>query len=280
MNISKYIFSSTAFIFSVMALMPAHAQMLQQKSYGGMHHLQMNPKPAPQPQTPSIEDELSSSQQDKEPATPTYKALSPSEALVKPDDLETWNHLDEAALATSDLELQKLIHIIESDRGAVPPQGLFLAAKSLADRGMMEQAAVYLFVAQLRLEFDMARWPATPNKDDVKRRDQDKKKTADQALPNQNKTVRMDNPHAGVKNLGDQIGAPIIAWALKGQGRLDKVIQLTRTWDVSSPYAYLPNYDLTAPVPFEKWERLLTNTREGYFTRLINWSKMMKKAHG
>ena len=276
MTIQKFILPSVLSAI-LCAAMPAEAQ--QQQPYVGMHHLKANPTPAPA--APAVNENAAAPiPEDTPPAAPVYKALLPKEALVRPDDLEKWNHLDEAALATSDMDVQRLIHVIESDRGAVPPQGLFLAAKSLADRGLMEQAAIYLFVGQLRLEFDMARWPPTPNKEDIKAQEQDQKKTQDQASPSKSKVPRMDNPHTGIKYLGDQIGAPIISWVLKSPQRMDKVIKMTRAWEMSSPYGYLPAYDLTDSVPFDKWEKLLSKTREDYFTRLSNWAKIMAKARG
>lgn len=246
----------------------------QQSGYVGMHHLK--PKPAPVAPAPAEEDKPEPAE-DTVPALPTYKPLSPKDALVKQDDLEKWDHMTEAALANTPIEIEALIHIIESDRGAVPPQGLFLAAKSLADKGRMEQAALYYFVGQLRLSFDMARWPATPNKDDVKRRAAESKKSSDQAAPNLESAPRTDDPHIGIKSLGDQVGAPIISWVLKDPARMDKMIKQVKDWDASCAYAYLPDYDLSEPVPFEKWEKLLMNARETYFTQIIQWAKMMSK---
>lgn len=260
-------------LLSMVVLMMSGSAYAQQSGYVGMHHLKTNPAPA----KPPVEEKPASEPEDDTPALPVYKSLMPKDALVKQEDLEKWDHMSEAALAHSDLEIQKLVHIIESDRGAVPPQGLFLAAKSLADKGLMEQAAVYYFVGQLRLEFDMARWPAIQNKDDVKRRAVDQKKSPDQVAPNLDSAPRIDNPHSGIKNLGDQIGAPIISWVLKDPSRMDKMIKQVKEWDVSSPFEYLPDYDLTDPVPFEKWDKLLTRTRDTYFAQLIEWSKMMAK---
>lgn len=247
----------------------------QQSGYVGMHHLK--PKPAPvAPVEPDIEDETKPVE-DETPTLPVYKAISTKDALIKPDDLETWDHINEAALATTKADLEKLIHTIESDRGAVPPQGLFFAAKSLYDAGQKEQAAIYYFVGQLRLSFDMARWPSTPNKDDVAKREMESKKSPDQATPNSNKAPRLDNPHRGLKNLASHIGEPIISWALKDTARIDKILKAVKEWDESAPYAYLPNYDLSEPAPFEKWDKLLAKSRSAYFTHMMSWSKMMAK---
>lgn len=249
----------------------AHAQ---QSGYVGMHHLK--PKPAPV-QATSPADEKPEVEEDTTPALPVYKPLAPKDALVKPDDLERWDHISDAALATTPLQINAITHLIEVDRGAVPPLGLFLAAKSLKDQNMMEQAAVYYFVGQLRLNFDMARWPAFQNKEDVKRRAEDSKKSPDQTAPNLQSPPRIDNPHQEMQDLAAQIGSPIISWVLKDPARMNKVIKQVKEWDESSPYEYLPDYNLGEPVPFEKWEKLLTRTREDYFAQLIDWSKMMAK---
>lgn len=242
----------------------------QQSGYVGMHHLK--PKPAPVEPAPVVEDKP-----EPEDTKPTYAPLSLKEALVKPEDLERWDHMSEAALANSPLQIQKLVHLIEADRGTVPPQGLFLAAKSLADNDLMEQAAVYYFVGQLRLNFDMERWPSTQNKEDVKRIAEQSKKSPDQVAPNSDSTPRIQNPHQGMNSLGDQIGAPIISWVIKDPARMDKMIKQVKEWDISSPYEYDPGYELSEPVPFEKWGKLLEKTRDDYFMQMIQWAKLMSK---
>lgn len=261
-----------AFLATFLITIPAYAQ---QSGYVGMHHLK--PKPAPTSPAPAVADESEPTEDTDIPTLPTYKPLSPKDALVKPEDLEKWNHMTEAALANTPVEIEALIHIIESDRGAVSPQGLFLAAKSLADKKMMQQAALYYFVGQLRLSFDEARWPATTNKEDVQRRAQENKKSPDQAAPNLESAPRIDDPHQGIKSLSNQIGAPIISWVLKDKARMDKMIKQVKDWDASCVYAYLPDYDLSEPAPFEKWEKLLERTREDYFTQIIQWSNVMSK---
>ena len=263
-----------SFLTLVFFLIPGIANA-QQSGYVGMHHLK--PKPAPVAPKPAIVEEEPEQEEAAPPTAPVYKALSPKDALVKPEDLEKWDHMSEAALANSPTDIKALIYLIESDRGAVPPQGLFLAAKSLSDKNLMEQAAVYYFVGQLRLGFDIARWPAAANKSDVERLAAESKKSPDQATPNIESEPRMDDPHQGIKNLADQIGAPIISWVLKDPARMDKMIKQVKEWDISSPYAYLPDYDLTEPVAFTKWDKLLTKERETYFTQIIAWAKVMSK---
>lgn len=247
------------------------AAMAQQTPYVGMHHLKPKPaQPAPEEKKPEAEVE-------EEIALPVYKTMSPKDALIKQEDLETWDHLDEAATAYSELDVQKLIHLIDSDRAAVPPQGLFLAAKALSDRDMMEQAAVYFFVGQLRLTFDKERWPTRENADDIKRLAEDDKKAADQKTPNKDTQPRTDNPHQGVEDLANMIGAPIMSWMMKDQQRITQVMRLARQWDGSCAYAYLPDYDLTEPVPFEKWQKILVQTREDFFAQMDALAKAMSK---
>ena len=216
-------------------------------------------------------------QSEKEPLYEPLIPLSPMDSLIEIEDLEKWDHLNEAALANNDADIKKLIHLIESDRGAVPPQGLFLAAKSLADRNLMERAAVYFTVGQLRLAFDMQRWPSVKNKEDIERKKIDAKKTFDQSAPNQDTPPRIDNPHIGIQNLSSGIGQPIIAWMLKDPARMSRVLNQARVWDAASPYAYLPDYDLTEPIEFEKWEKILKRVRETYFARMDKIMKAMER---
>jgi hypothetical protein len=250
----------------------AHSSYAQQQQKYGMQSLKPKSLETVEPKSQEGEPEP-----ELEPAYKPLIALSPKDALIEPEDLEKWTHLNEVALANSDSQIKKLIHIIESDRGAVPPQGLFLAAKSLADRNLMEQAAVYFSVGQLRLAFDMQRWPSVQNKDDLKRKDEDAKKTSDQSAPNQDTPARIDNPHSGIQSLSQAIGQPIIAWMLKDPARMNKVLNQARAWDASSNYQYLPDYDLTEPIAFEKWERTLKKVRETYFERMDKIMKAMER---
>jgi len=214
---------------------------------------------------------------DTDLSKPIYVPLKPEDALIKIDDLEEWNHLSEVALAESNQDIKKIIYLIESDRGSVPPQGLILAAKSLFDKGLKEQAALYFIVGQLRLSFDTVRWPSTPNKNDVKRLGEDSKKTSDQSAPNLDKEPRIDDPHQGLKNLTSGLGEPIISWMIKDTRRMNMILNKARDWDVSTPYAYLPNYSLNDPVPFEKWPKLLTRVRESYFSEMTKMVKAMER---
>lgn len=256
-----------------LSISPSYAFAQQQQSVG-MHHL--TPKPALQ-QIPSTEPTEAESSNQDQPTAPVYKPLTPKEALVEPDDLEKWSHLDEAASAYSKENIAKLVHIIESDRGAVPPQGLFLAAKALSDSKHMEQAALYFFAGQLRLTFDVTRWPPRANKEDIKRLTEGNKKTEDQSAPNRDTSPRINNPHTGVSELANSIGSPILAWAMKNPKRLDNTLNKVREWDISAPYAYDPGYTVGESIPFEKWENTLTKVRTSYFSRMNELTKALGK---
>lgn len=265
----------------------SHAALAQQTKYIGMHHLSSQPEsqeskgsqtPTPMPPaSPEAGNEHSATSSGMV-VIPPYKPLTAKDALIKPDALEKWPHLDEAALATTDEDLRKLVYGIETNRGSIPPQGLFLAAKTLADHRIMERAAVYYFIGQLRLGFDAARWPARDHPDDVKRRAQDKHKTPDQAAPNQDAPPRVIDPHAGVRALADSIGQPIISWAVHDPATFHKILDEVRQWDASAPYAYLPDYEPGEAVPFESWEKLLKQSRENYFSYMANLGRAMEKA--
>lgn len=260
------------FLFAFSLLVFLNNVLAQEQKKYGMQSLKSNP----------IEKEedskkLEEVQEEEEPQKDKLTPLTIKESLIKIDDLEKWNHLDEAALANTDKEVSSLIYIIESDRSAVPPQGLFLAAKALADKNLMEQAALYYLVGQLRLTFDMQRWPSVQNKDDIERKSEDSKKTSDQSAPNLDMPPRIDNPHAGIKNLSDMVGSPIISWLVKNPARMNTVLAKARIWDASAKYAYLPDYDLTEPIEFEKWERTLKRVREKYFEQMSILTKAMER---
>ncbi len=252
---------------------PVHAQ---EKQKFGMQSLKLKNTEPEKPVSKSAE----TAEQKTTNNPPSYSPLTPlsaKEALIKIENLEKWNHLNEAALAYHDDDIKKLIHLIESDRGHVPPQGLFLAAKSLSDRNLMEQAAVYYFVGQLRLSFDAARWPAVHNKEDVKRRAENNQKTDDQSYPNLESAPRLDNPHQGIQNLASSIGHPIVEWAMKDPRHMAKILEKARIWDESSPYAYQPNYPVSEPVAFDRWEKLLERVRTTYFTHMATLVKAMER---
>jgi len=269
------------FLLATYCITPPYA-FAQQKPSIGLHHL--TPKPAaPVEQTPvaptpeKTESPSTNIKTTEQAALPTYKTLAPKDALVKIEDLEKWSNLDKAATASSDEDIKNLVYTVESDRGAVPPLGLFLTAKALSDKHQMEQAALYFFVGQLRISFDVSRWPPRANEDDIKRITQDSKKTGDQVSPNMGAEPRINNPHAGVFNLSNAIGQPIIAWAMKDPDHLATIINQAREWDASAPYAYSPDYDLTEPIPFDKWERMLIRVRENYFSHMGKMIDAIKK---
>lgn len=269
------------FLACILVVITTNAASAQQSGYIGMHHLK--PKPAPTNTPPEKAAEVPEEKTTEIPKNedhtdvPVYTALPPEDALVEPEDLEEWNHIGDAALAHNDVDIQNLIRLVESDRGAVPPHGLFLISKSLADRNRMEQAALYYFVGQLRLNFDVARWPPTPDPEDIKRRQENSQKSPDQAAPNLESKPRIYNPHQGIQSLADQIGGPIISWILKNPDRMTETIKNVKSWDESAPYSYLPDYDLTEAVPFQKWKKLLVRTRETFFDQMTAWTNIMSK---
>jgi hypothetical protein len=266
----KYNLFGFLFAFTLLAFLN-NGVAQEQKKYG-MQSLKSNPL-----EKEEDSKKLEKPEEEAEPPKDKLTPLTIKESLIKIDDLEKWSHLDEAALANTDKEVARLIYIIESDRGAVPPQGLFLAAKSLADKNLMEQAALYYLVGQLRLTFDMQRWPSVQNKDDIERKSEDSKKTSDQSAPNIDKPPRIDNPHAGIKNLSDMVGSPIISWLVKNPARMNDVLAKVRVWDANAAYAYLPDYDLTEPIEFEKWEKALKKVRERYFAHMSSLTKAMER---
>lgn len=263
-----------------LSVSPAYAE---QQSVG-LHHLTPKPavaSPTPQKAEPAATNPASpQSSGSIEAKSPQYRPLTIEEALYKQEDLKIWSGTNFAATANSKEDVEKLVHMIEADRGAVPPIGLFLAAKALANQGKMDLAAMYLFAGQLRLTFDITRWPPRANEDDVKRLNQDKNKTKDQAAPTMGAEPRINNPHLAVSKLSEAIGQPIIEWAVKDPTRLSETINRVRIWDASATYAYDPGYDLSPALSFEEWPRVLEKVRTNYFERMTMLLNSIEKAKG
>jgi hypothetical protein len=251
-----------------------HGALAQEPPPSGMHHLNVNPTPAP-PADQKQQDTAPQTDPQESTGIPSYKSLSIKDALVKEDDLEKWAYLNQAAAAYSEQDIKTLVHVIESDRGAVSPQGLFFAAKALSDHHHMDQAALYYFIGQLRLGFDIARWPPHTDEADLKQLNEDAKKTQDQSAPNRDRDPKVINPHAGIMRLSDSIGAPIIAWAIKDPQRLMTIINKVREWDESAPYAYAPGYEVGTSIPFERWGKALDKVRDNYFDKMSKLAKIM-----
>ena len=115
-------------------VIPTHAMAQEQKKFVGMHHLE---KPAPSPESPvaaaPVEELHSLSKEDEEtktPPSPQYKPLSIEETLVETKDLKQWPHLNQAATAYGAESLEKIVALIEADRGAVPSASFILYSTS------------------------------------------------------------------------------------------------------------------------------------------------------
>ena len=121
-----------------------------------------------------------------------------------------------------------------------------------------ERAAFYFYAGQLRATFDMARFP--PYLPDDKKPVIDRR-TQDQRGATPSAQVEMVNPHEGISVLALSIGQPIAKWAMADPVRLEKIMAQVREWDMATPYAYKPDYDISRAAPFEAWPQLLTKTR-------------------
>lgn len=243
----------------------------------GMRHMEI---------TQPVEKIEKSAEADKEPvlereaaepeALPKIKKRDPlplEKALVKLEELKAWPHLSDVAVAQSPEDVKKIVALIEEDPGAVPPQGLFMAAKALADQQKMEEAALYFFAAQLRMMFDVSRWPPRATKEELEAILKESKKNEDQKTPSANSAPKIKNPHAFLSELARQTGSPIIKWTVADPDRLDKVLKEVKAWDESAPYLYLPGYEVGEATPFEQWEKSLPQIRALYFERMVAVSK-------
>jgi len=261
--------------------------MTEQPSVKGMSHMVITPQEKNQKEpvdaaTKTKQKYTPTQPEQKQQDTPppvTKKPLSVKDALVKPEDLKTWDKLSLAATAQNKKDVADLLYILDHDRGEIPPQGLFFAAQSLARAGDMEHAAIYCLAGQLRLEFDIARWPAQPDRAYEERKNINAKKTEDQAQP-VTKSPALKSPHEHIMSLSSTVSVPVFEWLLKDPKRLATALDKAENWDLSAPYAYDPGYELPAPVPFEEWTKLLPQTRATYFSRMRNLQHNLEKYIG
>ena len=240
----------------------------------GMRHLNVAPAPAkkPDPTDPSPDTRLIA-----KPPEQNYHPISPAEALVKPDKLKPWANLSQVLLVQSKADATNLIKAIEADRGAVPPQGLFLAAQALAGQDMMEQATLYYLIGQLRLSFDTTRWPPYASEEVKERKKQNERKSAEQRLPGDtDDTPSMNNPHSYPSALAETVGPRILRWAVRHPAEFDHMIAAAHAWDHSARFAYDPGYTVGPSIPYEDWEGALNSTRTAYFASMQNVMKNIR----
>lgn len=254
------------------------ALAVPQEHQAGMKHMRVATPPAAEPAPAAAPAKQEEAPVEKAAELPARKPLSVEEAIIKPDALKPWSRYAEIVNLSSPEDVDKMVRVVEADPGSVPPQALFFLARGLADHNRMEDAAVYYYVAQLRLSFDVTRWPPRMSPEDMKKLMADRNKTQDQA----SKTVGADtpkirNPHEGVVVLASAVGGPITEWMLKEPERAEKVMARVNTWDQSATYAYLPNYALPEPTPFEEWAKMLPDVRANFFSRMDQFISGLKK---
>lgn len=204
------------------------------------------------------------------------KPLSPTEALRKPEDLKVWSGLADTVVLQSDEAIDKMIRIVESDPGAVPPQGLLFLARALVSKNRIEEAALYFYVSQVRLAFDSARWPPRLDPEQLKALLAEHKKSPDQQL--ELPTPELQNPHQQLVDLSSQIGQPITRWMILDPKHAEATMTKVKAWDESAPYAYQPGYALPQPVAFKDWENLLVRSRTNFYSQITQVIELMKSA--
>lgn len=216
-----------------------------------------------------------------------YIPLPMEKTLLKVDDFADWPYLNLLRPIKNAAQKEALISAIESDRAHASPQILFLSAQLLSDAGDHEHAALYLLAGQLRLSFDQARFPGKL-KGEKKLEDaakitaqQNKNKSADQALPNYFSAAAPapTSAHREVEALGDAVSPPIFQWLIRHKEHMNELIAAARAWDLATPYAYELGYPVGAPVPFDQWPKILKSTRSKYFTNLQQFQAALGPDH-
>lgn len=233
----------------------------QQAPASGMRHMSVTAdKPVAKSET-TTSDTIKTAPVEKT----SPKALKPQDALKKMEGLSEWPYYADLMTINNDTALEKVIRAVDIDPGSVPPKGLLYIAKALSERKRYEEAAFYFYAGQLRATFDMARFPPYELNDTKKAVD---KRTEDQRGQVPEAQAVLINPHEPLSILALSIGSPVAKWAMADSARLDNVMTKVREWDLATPYAYLPDYDISHAAPFETWPQLLTKTRNDYFTRV------------
>lgn len=247
------------------------------KVQAGMHSLKVAATPAVQ--TAAATADAIAKPESRIPEK-IYAPLAPKDALLPLDKLAEWPNLGLIVRVKTRDDAINLVKAIEADRGAVPPQALFLSARILSEQGMMEQAALYYFVGQLRLTFDVTRWPPQASSEEMARftaaQSAGQSKSPDQRQGNV-AVPKFENPHEGMAMLASAISKPILRWAMEDPARMSAVLDAVKVWDESAPYAYLPGYDVGKPTAFQDWSRALTGVRSAYFMSMENVVKGLKK---
>jgi len=262
----------------ILILNAATALATPQEHPPGMKHMRVVPNTPQPPPADAAPQKTETDPVEKPAALPERKPLAVKDAIVKLDDLKPWSRYAEIVSLSTPDALDKMVRVVEADPGSVPPQALLFLARGLADHGRMEDAAVYYYLAQLRLSFDVARWPPRMSPEDIKRMQADKNKTQDQSgQPAGGTSPKVRNPHDGVVILASAIGGPITEWMLKEPERADKVMARVSAWDQSATYAYLPNYALPQPTPFEEWAKMLPDIRANFYARMDQFISGLKK---
>lgn len=245
-----------------------------QKPITGMKTMRVTPvtpekKPdAPLPESLPHKSEGKISDPSKK-AAPARVELSVKEALVTADKLKAWDKMSLAASGVDQDELTLLLSELDKNRDVISPRGLILSAKALADAGRMEDAAIALFVGQMRHGFDIRRWPARPKPASVSVGVANAKKTEDQKLPDGSGVPVRSFPDP-VQVLSDTVSPPILEWAVRDPKRFGALLEKAKAWDLSARYGYKPDLEDISPRPEKEWPDLLQQAREEYFLQMFS----------
>lgn len=287
MIIRSCFLTATILVYSFGAATPAAAQMTDSKPMG-MKHMTITPNAADKGAAPAIKsapkqtaadqhlpEAAASAEQATPPRKPAASAapapelqpLDIKDALVKPEQFKPWDKMALAVTARKKGDIKKLLTELKTHGSVVPPQGLFLASQSLAMAGNMDEAAMFYMVGQVRMEFDMSRWPAQQDIAYTSLKDYNARKSYDQGLPIASNKKQV-NPHSYVGELSTSVGMPILEWIMSDPQRLKTALDKAAEWDAATAYEYEPGYDLPKPIPFAEWSKKLPKVRAAFFGRM------------
>lgn len=262
------------YVLAMTASSVSHAQIMQPRKMG-MNHTIVSPsndedaqksreEEAKKAVLEALEAPLKNKVKDNkaQPTTPiAIKHLDkPAEDLpyfVPMDDVFEWPYI--ADLLSSDLtrkasSVAKLNDMPER----ASPMMLVLAAEYYLNMGNKEQAALYLYAAQLRAQFDIKRWPVPEIDED-------------------NPASFRDHPAYETINLSKDFAKGLTGWFISNKARAELLLQKIEAWDKATPYAYYPTYEVPSSVDMDEWEDLHAQNVETFFA---DQRKILDVIHG
>lgn len=129
------------------------------------------------------------------------------------------------------------INAYDNNLATISPTVLYMAASSLADRGLLQKAAIYYTYAELRQEFDKKRFT-------------------------------VDNQSAGYRTqilMKKTAFYKVSPWITKSADKMRATYEKVKYLDLTTPAHYHPGYNIKDQAEQEEWPHLHDNIRAQFF---------------